>query len=141
MTNAIDQLLDATVENGDWDTTLDTLCGNWEDEWRTAIARSVGRDPAAIPDEFVPFYARDWGAKLAIGNIYVFTPYVIENVHQEQDFLFEHIPGALFFASDGGDGFFFIDTDGSLGCGKDAVFWGSRVEERRQNYDRIFTWH
>lgn len=130
MTEDMNHLLDTMIEEGAWDSDLATLSGHWREAWEETISEAVDREEIDIPEDFVTFYARTCGAKFSIGNIYVFSLYVLEDVHQKQDWLFKHIPSALFFASDGGDRFFFIDTDGSLGQGKGAVFLGARGSMR-----------
>lgn len=60
-----------------------------------------------------------------LGDVAIFVLFELENVSRQQH-LFEHFPSAIFFASDGGDGFFMIDTGNDLGFGADHVFWCDR---------------
>jgi len=49
----------------------------------------------------------------------------------------EALPSAIFFASDGGDGWFYVDTDGSIGGTAGAVLWGDRCAMRRETSVRV----
>jgi hypothetical protein len=114
----LNQLLDEMLEMGLLDIIGSELSPPTA-EREEDVAQLVSRNP--MPDDLKTLLARAHGAY--VGSINLFTLDELEDVNNLQDFLFTYIPSAVFFASDGGDGFFFVDTDDSLGCGEGAVFW------------------
>jgi hypothetical protein len=109
------QLLDEMESERVWDA-LNPPCEEKN------LARIALRNP--LPDDLKTLLVRAHGAKL--GDLSIFTLQEFEDVNILQDSYLVNMPSAVFFGSDGGDGFFFVDTDGSLGRGREAVFWGDR---------------
>jgi hypothetical protein len=85
------------------------------------VAQLVPRNP--MPENLKTLLARAHGAYLGGWSVSLFTLDELEDVNNRQDSLFTYVPSAIFFASDGGDGFFFVDTANRLGRGDEAVFW------------------
>jgi len=67
-----------------------------------------------------------------LGDVAIFVLFELQNVNQQQH-LFETFPSAVFFASDGGDGFFMIDTGNDLGFGADHIYWCDRSALQRDH--------
>lgn len=114
----LNQLLDELLEIGILDV-LGTELSPSTEERKQEVAQLVSRN--TMPDDLKTLLARAHGAY--VSSISLFTLDELEDVNGEQDYLFTYIPSAVFFASDGGDGFFFVDTGPSLGHGEGAVFW------------------
>jgi hypothetical protein len=112
------QLLAEMKSNKAWDYVNPRLCGE------TEVARIAARLPNPMPRDLQTLFTKACGAVL--GNLAIFSLSTLESVNTRTSHLFTRMPSAIFFGSDGGDGFFFVDTDGSLGCGREAVFWGDR---------------
>lgn len=74
-----------------------------------------------MPESLQTLLAAAHGA--CVGSINLFTLDELEDVHHAQEYMFTYLPSVIYFASDGGDGFFFIDPDNSLGQGAEAIFW------------------
>jgi hypothetical protein len=101
--------------------TLDIVGGELSPptlERKDEVAQLVS---ASVPDRLKTLLAAAHGAYL--GSISLFSLDELEDVHRAQDHLFTYMPSVIFFASDGGDGFFFIDPDNALGQGEEAIFW------------------
>jgi hypothetical protein len=101
--------------------TLDIVGGKLSPptpERKDEVAQLV---PASMPDRLKTLLAAAHGAYL--GSINLFSLDELEDVHRAQDHLFTYMPSVIFFASDGGDGFFFMDPDNTLGQGEGAIFW------------------
>ena len=66
----------------------------------------------------------------------VFTLHELADVHRQAVYR-AALPGALFFASDGSDGWYYVDTDGAIGGTAGAVLWGDRGSMSRATSRRI----
>ncbi|HSN26649.1 MAG TPA: SMI1/KNR4 family protein [Kofleriaceae bacterium] len=69
-------------------------------------------------------------------EIDVFDLHELADVHRQTGYR-ETLPGALFFASDGGSGWYFVDTDGEVGGERGAVLWADRSAASRGNCRRV----
>jgi hypothetical protein len=89
-----------------------------------AARRAVGRQ---IPAELEEYWRRG-GFASSIGQINFFSRKdFLDVAHERKLHPADHLPSAIYVASDGGDGWFFVDADGSLGHGAGAVFWTDRA--------------
>jgi hypothetical protein len=99
------------------------------------IAEAEGVLVRPMPEALKVLYRRgDGGAIGSHVDIFDLTDFRDVNLKRAEHPA-DYLPSAVYFASDGSDGFFFIDTDGSLGEGKDAVLWADRA--RRTPADAI----
>jgi hypothetical protein len=86
-----------------------------------ALDRATRTVKAPMPAELRAIYERANGA--TVGQVDVFTLGEYEDVNKT---LAKKMRFATFFASDGSDGFFFVDRDDALHRGQGAVFWVDR---------------
>jgi hypothetical protein len=95
----------------------------WDPANVAEVVASVARP---TPPELEQLLRRASGASAAVaeGEFDVFDLDAFQEVNTDDQY--RGLPAATFFGSDGGDGFFFLDSDGSLGEGKGAVFLGDR---------------
>ncbi|MBS0290800.1 MAG: SMI1/KNR4 family protein [Proteobacteria bacterium] len=77
----------------------------------------------ALPPALAAFYARADG--LEAPHLEVFGLDDLADVNADAD-LFAELPEVVFFGSDGGDGFFLLDPEETLGSGAETVFWADR---------------
>ena len=103
VSQSLDELLEMDIL-GSW-LSLET------EERKEAVAQLVPRNP--MPEDLKTILARAHGAY--VSSINLFTLDKLDDVNNVQETFFTHMPSVIFFASDGSDGFFFVDTDGSLG--------------------------
>jgi hypothetical protein len=98
--------------------------GDWEPPDDARLAALAGRLPHPLPPVLGALYAEAAGG--SVGHVDVFDLDELEDVNLRPGGYAQALPSALFFASDGADGFFFVDQSGALGKGDGAVFWMSR---------------
>jgi hypothetical protein len=98
--------------------------GTWEPPDPARLAALQGRLSHDLPGFLRELYTRTGGG--TVGRVDVFDLDELEDVNLHQRGYGEALPSALFFASDGADGFFFVDGSGTLGHGTGAVYWVSR---------------
>jgi hypothetical protein len=80
-----------------------------------------------IPAELEEYW-RLGGFASSIGQVNFFSRKDFLDVSLDQkSHPADYLPSAIYVASDGGDGCFFVDTDDSLGRGAGAVFWTDRA--------------
>src|SRR5262249_7449348 len=82
----------------------------------------------AVP-ELRELYRRADGGTL--GGIDIFKLHEVEDVNFLQGYR-DVFPGAVFFASDGGGWFFFIDTNDAVRFGAGAIVWMDRSAAERK---------
>ncbi len=92
------------------------------------ITRVFDSLPNTPPPDLRALYAFSNGGYL--GDVAIFVLFELQNVNQ-QPALFGSFPSAIYFASDGGDGFFMIDTGDDLGFGVNCIFWCDRSALQR----------
>ncbi|MBN1656854.1 MAG: SMI1/KNR4 family protein [Anaerolineae bacterium] len=119
-TRNIDNLIDEMIKAEVLDIAGGELSPATE-ELKEEIAQLISRN--LMPDDLKTLLARAHGAYVGGWSVNLFSLHDLEDVNNVQESLFAYIPSAIFFASDGGDAFFFVDADGSLGSGAGAVFW------------------
>ncbi|MBN2389775.1 MAG: SMI1/KNR4 family protein [Anaerolineae bacterium] len=126
-------MLNELLEDGVIDIVGDALSPPTA-ERKAEVAELV---PRPMPESLQTLLAAAHGA--CVGSINLFTLDELEDVHHAQDYLFTYLPSVIYFASDGGDGFFFMDPDDGLGQGTEAIFWvyrGSAVPNESVFYGR-----
>lgn len=97
----------------------------WTNDDREEALRAL---PAEASDALRYVYAVLAGTSIEPEDghaIDIFDPAEMEDVRGQTGY-HAAVPGAVFFASDGGSGWFFEDTTGKLGGTKSAVMWGDR---------------
>lgn len=108
--------------------TLDQIIAAAESKWdlyepATDAQRAAARTAIKnLPVELEQFYARSDGAD--IGDVSIFQ--IDDELVGVNSNRIPAMRPYVFFASDGGDGFFAIDTQGKLKHGVGAVFWADR---------------
>jgi hypothetical protein len=108
--------------------TLDQILAKHADKWdlyepATDAQRATARASIKnLPIELEHFYARSDGAD--IGGISIF--HVDDELLDANNARTAKTRPFVFFASDGGDGFFAIDTQAKLKHGVGAVYWADR---------------
>lgn len=83
-----------------------------------------------LPIELEQFYARSDGAD--IGDVSIF--HIDDELIDANTARSRTTRPYVFFASDGGDGFFAIDTQGKLKRGVGAVFWADRTSSTTRSW-------
>lgn len=104
--------------------------GDWDPPAKAKRLDAVLKKLPEMPGELRELYAHANGG--SIGKVDFFDVDELENVNLKQTYR-KAFPGAVFFASDGGDKFFFVDTSGALERGPGAVILMSRGAARAQN--------
>jgi cell wall assembly regulator SMI1 len=110
------------------DTVIDDLEKEWDFEDPatpadlTRAEQALGRP---LPEPLAAFYRRADGAE--IGSVDVFTTEEFSDVNKHRA---KAQAGAVFFASDGADGFFLLDVGDRMKKGKGAIFWTDRSDDR-----------
>jgi hypothetical protein len=102
--------------------------GDWEPKPRIKRVDAIFAKLPAVP-ELRELYVRADGGSL--GGVDVFTLHELEDVNFLQGYR-DAFPGAVFFASDGGGWFFFIDTNDAVGCGAGAIIMMDRSAASRR---------
>lgn len=88
------------------------------------VARVLADLPTPPPPELRLLYEFSEGGYL--NDVEIFVLLELEQVNHERRY-FRDFPSAIFFAGDGGDGWFFIDTGDDMGHGAGAIFWCDRA--------------
>jgi hypothetical protein len=100
------------------------------DDWeiqQTASQTEIDETFAKLPNKPSPelrlMYEHSNGGY--INELEIFVLFEMEQVNSDKSY-FRDFPSAIFFASDGGSGWFFIDTNDDMGHGEGAIFWVDR---------------
>ncbi|MEO6772032.1 MAG: SMI1/KNR4 family protein [Kofleriaceae bacterium] len=107
-------------------STIADLGGPTTDAQRSRARENVKN----LPIELEQFYARADGADVDDVSIFMIDDELIDANRQRTPSLRPFV----FFASDGGDGFFAIDTQGKLNRGIGAVFWADRSSSNTRSW-------
>lgn len=105
---------------------LKTIGDDWQVQ-QPPVPAEVERVFASLPVPPTPelrvLYEHSEGGY--VGEVEIFVLLELQQVNREPRYR-RDFPSALFFAGDGGDGWFFIDTGNDMGYGEGAIFWVDR---------------